>query len=177
MTLQTAAFQPALLALAAALSLACSTTVAQEASKPEFRVKAETTDTGSNIRRDVAWGPLPYDKTYAELTPEQQRMFRSRFVQMAEGDEPPFPADGLGPLLRALGKAQETSRAGLGRLEMDVYVDAQGNATKVDVRQSPDARFSQHAGAIAMLTKFKPALCKGSPCAMGFPVNVNYVRR
>ena len=165
--------------LAVTLALPCGLAVAQDApAKAGFNIKEDTPATGSNIRRDAVWGgSLPYDKTYAELSPEQQRIFKSRFVEMPEGDEPPFPVDGLGPLIGAISKASRTVDVGVGRLEMDVFVDETGTTTKVDIVRSPDGRLSKYAATIAMLTKFKPALCKGKPCAMGFPVNLSFVRR
>ena len=167
------------LLVAAALVPAGSLALAQDAAPPRqgFTIKEDAPRTGSNIKRDEVWGPLPYDKTYAELTPEQQHMLKARYVQMDEGDEPPFPVDGLGPLYKALSKANEIARGGFGKLELEVWVDASGAATKVEILHSPDAKLSQYAGNIAMLTKYKPALCKGTPCAMGFPVRINFVRR
>ena len=172
--------KPLRLLLAAALVPVYSMAVAQDAAapKPEHNIKEEAPRTGSNIKRNEVWGSsLPYDKTYAELTPEHQRMLKGRYVQMADGDEPPFPVDGLGPLYKGLGKANEIARGGLGVLSLEVMVDATGTPTKVEVLQSPDAKLSQYAANIAMLTKFKPALCKGTPCAMGFAVRLNFVRR
>ena len=170
---------PLRLALAAALALPCGVAVSQEtAPKPGFSMKEDSPATGSNIRRErVSGGSLPYDKAYGELTPAQQAIFKSRFMEMGDGDEPPFPLDGLGPLYSAISKVNQAVRGGFGRLEMDVYVDDTGAPTKVDVIQSPDDRLAKHAATIAMLTKFKPALCKGKPCAMGFPVGINFVRR
>jgi hypothetical protein len=176
----TAAFQ---LLVAAALVPGVAFAQAQaqaqdETPKPGFTAKEDRPRTGSNIKRDTVWGGgLPYDKTYAELTPDQQRMLKSRYLEMGEGDEPPYPLDGMGPLLKALGKANEIARDGLGKLELEVLVDATGTVTKVDVLQSPGAKLAQYAGHIGMLTKFKPAVCKGMPCAMGFPVVLNFVRR
>ena len=168
------------LLLAATLVPACSVALAQDAAAPNggFSIKADAPKTGSNIKRDVIWGgALPYDKTYAELSPDEQRMFKSRYVEMRENDEPPFPVDGLGPLYKAIIKANEIARGGLGPFEMHIHVDTSGDATKVEVLQSPDAKLTQYAGKIGMLTKFKPALCNGAPCAMGFPMRINFVRR
>ncbi|MDB5871988.1 MAG: hypothetical protein JWQ07_1430 [Ramlibacter sp.] len=166
------------LALAMACAPVLSTAIAQDAPpRPGFGVKADEADTGSNLKRSVILGPLPYDKTYAELSAEQQRMLKSRYVQMAESDEPPFPADGLGPLHKAILRASEIARVGTGKLEMEILVDASGAASRVEVLQSPDAKLSQYAGNIAMLTKFKPAICNGKPCAMGFPVSIVFERR
>jgi hypothetical protein len=168
------------LVLAATLVPACSMVLAQDAAAPKegHRMKEEAPQTGSNIKRDRFTGSaLPFDKTYAELSAEEKRALKSRYLEMAEGDEPPFPVDGLAPLYKAISKANEIARGGFGRFEMEIHVDASGEATKVEVLQSPDAKLSQYAGKIAMLTKFKPALCKGTPCAMGFPVGINFIRR
>lgn len=165
--------------LAMTLALPCGMAAAQD--KPPnggFKIKEDSPETGSNIRRDTVWGgTLPYDKAYGELTPEQQLLFKSRFVQMGEGDEPPFPLDGLGPLMSAISRVSRLVEVGVGRLEMDVFVDETGRATKVEIIRSPDDVLAKHAAALAMLTKFKPAQCKGKPCAMGFPLNVGFVRR
>ena len=170
---------PLRLALAAAMALPCGLAAAQDATPNSgFKMKEDAPETGSNIKRDSVWGgALPYDKAYGELTPEQQRMFKSRFVAMGEDDEPPFPVDGLGPLLAAISKISRVVEVGVGRLEMDVFVDETGTATKVEVIRAPDKTLAKHAATLAMLTKFKPALCKGKPCAMGFPLNMNFVRR
>jgi len=167
------------LALAISLVAAHAVAPAQDPSpNAGFRIKEETPTTGSNIKRDTVWGgSLPFDKAYAQLSPEQQQSLKSRFVQMGEGDEPPFPVDGLGPLIKAIIKVNELVTDTLGRLELEVLVDASGTPTRVDVLRSPDPVLARHAAALAMLTRFKPALCKGSPCAMGFPVGIDFVRR
>jgi len=167
------------LLVAAALVPGLSFAQAQDdaAPKPGFSMKEDAPPTGSNIRRSTAWGSsLPFDKTYAQLSPEEQRILKSRYVQMAEDDEPPFPAEGLGPLYKAFSKAQAATGA-VGRFEMEVQVDASGEVTKVDILRSPDARLSKYAGTVAMFTKFKPAVCNGKPCAMGFPVSINFAQR
>ena len=170
---------PRCLPLFLCLSLSHGLTVAQGApSQAGFSIKEERPETGSNIRRDnVSGGALPYDKKYGELTPEQQRVLKSRYVEMGEGDEPPFPLEGLGPLYAAIAKANDVAGTTVGILEMEVYVDEEGSTTKVELVRSPDARLSKYVATIAMLTRFKPALCKGKPCAMGFPVRISFVRR
>jgi hypothetical protein len=151
---------------------------AQGAGTPKsFAIKQDDLSVGSNIRRGQVWGPLPYDKTYEELSEEERRLFKSRYVQMRDGDEPPFPVEGLGPLYTGISKVMRSADAGLGVLEMDVLVDAAGVPAKVEVLKSPDPKLAGLAARVAMLTRFKPALCNGEPCAMGFPVRINIVRR
>jgi hypothetical protein len=164
--------------VAAAMFPICSLALGQEATTSgSFNIKEEGPRTGTNLKRNQVWGgSLPYDKTYAELTPEQRGMLKGSYLQMGESDEPPFPVDGLGPLYKAIGKAADAAGGVLGKLEFDVLVDATGTVTKVEIVRSPDPRLSRYAGHIAMLTKFKPAMCGGKPCQMGFPVSISFVR-
>ena len=164
--------------LAAAMFPICSLAMAQEgATGGTFNLKEEAPRNGTNLKRNQVWGgSLPYDKTYAELTAQQRGMLKGIYLQMGESDEPPFPVDGLGPLYKALGKAADAAGGVLGKLEFDVLVDATGTVTKVEIVRSPDPRLSRHAGHIALLTRFKPAVCAGKPCAMGFPVSIDFVR-
>jgi hypothetical protein len=39
---------------------------------------------------------------------------------------------------------------------------------------APDAAMSRFATQVLMEQKFKPALCAGVPCAMGFPFSVSF---
>jgi len=145
---------------------------------PGMAAAQDTPPKAPAVQLEAAWGlPLPGDKAYAQLTPEQQRTLKSRYVEMGEGDEPPFPADGLGPLVAAISKAAEVAGGAPGKLEMEVFVNDAGTATKVEVIRTPDPRLVKPAATVAMLTRFKPALCKGRPCAMGFPVSIDFVRR
>lgn len=167
------------LPMAIAITLSPAPALAQAVASPSgFTLKDERPDTGSNILRDrVSGSALPYDKRYAELTPEQQRILKSAYVEMGEGDEPPFPLEGLGPLYTAIAKANQLAGAAVGKLEMDVFIDEAGQPTKVELVKSPDTRLATHVATIAMLTRFKPALCKGQPCAMGFPISILFTRR
>jgi hypothetical protein len=42
----------------------------------------------------------------------------------------------------------------------------------VAVLQSPNEQVTKFMASVLLLTKFKPALCRGQPCKMGFPVKV-----
>ena len=45
--------------------------------------------------------------------------------------------------------------------------------TAVSVFESPDPEITRVAASVLMLSKFKPAVCAGRPCAMQFPLEVN----
>jgi hypothetical protein len=154
--------------ITALLAGACVTAFAQETPR-QYRLRENQPSTGSNIRQDTAFSKsLPLNKRYEELSPEERDLIKSWYEPMAEGDEPPFPADGLAPILKALGKGQE--RLGVrGKLTLYVDVDADGEPLSVSAVDSPNARMTQFAAQVLMLTKFKPARCAGAPCRMQYP--------
>lgn len=135
---------------------------------PAYSLKEGQPRAGTSIVRTYARGPLPFDKAWAELSAEQQALVRAGYVDLPADDEPPFPADGLGPMAKVLIE-------GLWRLQLDgpvrlrVQVDADGRASDAQVLDCPGgdvaARF---AGGVATLTRFKPARCAGQPCAKAY---------
>ena len=152
-------------------------------SQKRYSIKQDEPDTGTHISRERIIDSLPLDKRYSELTREQQNAFKSQYEQMAEDDEPPFPLDGLGPLYKAIGEIHKQflrRRFGLGvdgLLAMHVQVDSQGKATSVAAYRSPDPEMTKFAATVAMLTKYKPAVCGGQPCAMAFPIRIQLTSR
>lgn len=96
-------------------------------------------------------GIVPCDKRYAaELTPEQQAAVTALYEQIGPGDEPPYPADGLAPIFKAVAAAQQKLQV-TGSLTMAVQVNPQGEATSVEVLRSADRRMvlAAEAGATA----------------------------
>ena len=88
-------------------------------------------------------------------------------------DEPPFPVAGLKPIHEAIAEIQRRLLA-QGKLSMLAEVDAQGKVTGVSVYESPDPKLTQAAATVLMLTQFKPAVCRGEPCKMSFPLRVTF---
>lgn len=138
-----------------------------------YTIKQNQPDTGTWIPKNIVDSSvLPLNKTYAELTPAQQAALRSQYVGMAETDEPPFPATGLGPIFSALAQGQQ-KRLASGPLIIFVNVDARGQAQSAEVVQTPDRDMARFAAAVLMNQSFKPAVCGGAPCAMQFPLRVD----
>jgi hypothetical protein len=153
--------------------------IAQDAVPPaRYTIKQASPSTGSNIpRNDVTSGAIPINRRYSELTREQQAILKSRYEAIAENDEPPFPVDGLEPLFAAMSKGQKKFAA-RGVMEIHVAIDDKGDAKAAQVFQSPDAEFTKFAAAVLMLTKYKPGVCAGVPCAMSFPFLMTFsIRR
>jgi len=158
----------------ASLLFVCSAAALAADSAEHFGVKDSSPPTGSSLRRNIVEGSLPFDKRYDELTPPQRELFKARYEPMAADDEPPFPIDGLGPMMLALhqGAVRYDIR---GRLDMSVMVGPDGAPSAVTAYETPgDERFTKFAATILMVQKYKPAVCGGRPCQMAFPVQVTF---
>ena len=163
--------------LAAALlaaSLAPAVQAADALPPPQYTIKQSEASTGSLIPRNVVQGSrIPLNRSYAQLTEEEQQLVKSQYEAMRPLDEPPFPVDGLRSIHLAIAKVQRRLLAE-GVLSMHADVDSQGAVTRVNVFHSPDPQLTQAAAAVLMLTEFKPAVCRGQPCNMSFPLRVTF---
>lgn len=119
---------------------------------------------------------VPFDRPYDRLTLDQRRSFKGWYERMNDADEPPFPLEGLRAVHGPIAQAQLF--AGVqGVLFLEVVVDSTGTPQEVRVFRTPNARIAQAIGAIAMQVQFKPAVCDGRPCRMGFPISVQFELR
>ena len=161
------------LALASFLFVWGSLAAAADTERP-YTIKDDTPPLGSMLKRGSVHGTLPYDKRYAELTPEQRAQVKADYEPMAENDEPPFPAEGLGPIMKAFHKAAQAFGP-RGTLDAAVEIGPDGAARSLKLYKAPDdARFTQFATQLLMATPWKPALCGGQPCLMWYPVHVEF---
>jgi hypothetical protein len=139
---------------------------------PQYVIKNASPRTGSMLpqRRDTGF-PIPLNRSYDRLSDEQKAVVHSWYARIEPGDEPPFPADGLGAIFNEIRSGQENLLV-RGELEMIVTVGPSGKATEVQVMKSPNPDMTQFVGSILLLAKYKPAVCRGKPCQMQFPVSV-----
>ena len=122
-----------------------------------------------------AFARVPFTKPYNELSPEQQASVKQSYEAMAEGDEPPFPVGGLQSLYEPVTRGfRRQPIKGVFYAELEVGAD--GVPTSMAVFKSPDPGITSMVSGIVLLSKFKPALCRGVPCAMGFPVHIGFER-
>jgi hypothetical protein len=127
-------------------------------------------DTGTLLSKGLVWDSIfPLSKPYAQFTPKQKADFLALYESMGPSDEPPFPLEGMKTIFNALKKAQYRIKA-RGELNMAVSVDPTGKATKVEnYGYTTKKEMAELAGTLLLMTKFKPAVCDGKPCAMQFP--------
>ncbi len=136
----------------------------------EYAIRETVPQTGTRIKQKIVWGSsIPINRTYSQLTDEQKQQVHALYEQIAPGDEPPFPMDGLRPILLAIWKGHAV-RAITGKLTLVADVDATGTVTKVEVLEDPDPVLSRYAASVLLLTRFKPALCNAVPCQMQYPL-------
>jgi len=140
---------------------------------PTLLTNIPTTSTGTMLKKRLRWtSSIPLNKTWAELTAEQQAEFRNLYETIRDGDEPPYPIQGLKPVFHAVQQGQDVMQA-RGELDYSVTVGPDGKATYVASHQElkgANAReMSNYVASILMMAKYKPAVCDGQPCTMEFP--------
>jgi hypothetical protein len=162
---------PLLLALVAVTSLGLFAPSSQaQDSNPQYGIKFDNPPTGSNIRREAVSGSkVPINRTYAQLSQTERELVRNWYEAMPATDEPPFPAEGLKPLLDAIRKVQARLLVS-GELFLIASVDSTGTVTEVKAIGSPSPEMVKFAASLLLLTKFKPGYCGGQPCRMEFPM-------
>jgi len=161
-----------LLALSAATVL-CAALPASAAATYSLR---EPPGVGSMIPEAVITSPVPFDKTYAQLSAEQKATLAQDYESLAAGDEPPFPAQGLHPLTDSLLRFVHMVKP-VGPLVAAVDVGPDGQARKVTVFRSPDPDLTRLVTTLMIDQPYKPALCHGSPCAMQYVLRLDFPER
>lgn len=91
---------------------------------------------------------------------------------MRDHDEPPFPRDGLRPVLNAVWQGQQRALA-TGDLVLMATVNGRGEVEEVKAYGAADPALVDFASRVLLQTPFKPALCAGVPCRMDFPLNLS----
>ena len=116
---------------------------------------------------------VPYEKSYNEMTRDEQLAIKENYRLLFEGDEPPYPLNGTSQIYTWFHKAAEKVLSS-GLLRMDVMVDSKGDAETVTIYSAPHPDMKTLAAQIVMAEKYKPALCSGKPCAMAFPYAIEF---
>jgi hypothetical protein len=139
-------------------------------------------DTVSSLRKPASIVMLPPDASWDMLTEAQKNMVRSSYPALAPGDDPPYPSKGTREATMAVIKINRTMGAAEGSLLIHVLVGTDGKAKSVTVLQKPtlgaDApsvdTMVKYVASVAMLDTYKPAMCKGQPCEMVYPLEFNF---
>ena len=137
------------------------------AAQDVYSISEDEPAVGSTIKRRVVTWPVPINRTYAELSPQHRAIVHAPYGDMASGDEPPYPARGMEPLLRDIATIQK-GQVGDGRVRIVVKVDDKGEAQSAAALQSPNRNVTRLVAFALMQQKYKPGTCAGRPCARDF---------
>jgi hypothetical protein len=127
-------------------------------------------------RADKEWvlAYLPLKAAWGDLAPAQKNAFLTHFPALEAGDEPPFPIKGEGPLFEKLGRVNQTLGPVAGNLAIYVLVGKDGKPLSVTAYGAPTATIVRALSTIFMIEQYKPALCRGEPCEMVYPVHFRF---
>ncbi len=139
----------------------------------QYTLREESPTTGSHIRKVSATSDIDFNKRYADLTPTEVASLKSQYEKLGDLDEPPYPINGMKPLFNDIVRIQNAVLA-RGDLYATVSVDANGDGKSIQFYQIPDQEMANPIAFVLLKTKYKPALCSGSPCAMEFPFKMTF---
>ena len=147
-----------------------SATAAPSRQDDTYRIRQREASLGSYIPEVVSNNSPFSGVPWAEMSDGERAVYKRAYAALAEGDEPPYPVNGIGPIVRALGKMQGTSFGYTGAVRMTVLVAADGKAKSASTVGKVDAEAAKLVGHTLMLTNYKPARCDGKPCEMLFTI-------
>jgi hypothetical protein len=79
----------------------------------------------------------------------------------------------LGSIFDVVRKGQERLLVS-GKFYFVATVEPDGKVSTVKAYGSPSPEMAKFVGEVLLLTKFKPAVCRGRPCRMDFPVACDF---
>lgn len=140
---------------------------------PKYKLKPDSSFLGMQFeaRGGNAVSVIPFDKSYDLLTPAQRARVKSAYESMGADDGPPFPVGGLGALYDPLTKGQQRLLVE-GPFVAEVMVNSKGEGVSIAVLKTPSEGVTRFVAGVALLTKYKPGLCNGTPCEMAFPIRM-----
>jgi hypothetical protein len=134
-----------------------------------YTLKESEPRVGTQIRAEILRSPLPFDKSYEELSPQQLAVLRSNYDKLDESDEPPYPEGGMRSIGNEIARLPRNPVA-RGPLVITVQVDDKGVAQSTQIYKTPNDELAKSISIILMKAKYKPAKCAGAPCEMDFPI-------
>ena len=155
---------------AAALLAGC----ASEPPAPMRVIKRETTASRLPYMAVDGRAIVPLNRSYAQLTPDEKALIRAWYQDMPAEDEPPFPRNGLYPVMNAVSEGQRRVLTA-GDLFLMATVNGRGEVEEVKAFGDADPTLVDFVSRVVMQTPFKPAVCSGQPCRMDFPFNFRMV--
>jgi hypothetical protein len=159
---------------ATVLSSSIAANAMAQSAPTDYTIREEEPHHGPHIVRTLLkTESIAVNKRYHELSAEDRAKLHSWWESVPDGDEPPFPAQGLKPIHSAMLKAQYMLSVE-GDLYLIATVDSNGNVSQVKAIGSPSPAMTKFAASVIGMTKFKPAICGGKPCQMDYPFSYKF---
>ena len=160
--------------LAAAFTAFIPSVASSQETPPEYSIREAQPRTGTSVQRKIiSASRIPLNKRWDELSPEVKAEINGFYERMGSDDEPPFPAEGMRKIYDAVAKAQ--ARLGVrGELILVARVNSIGEVTEIKAIGSPSEEMTKFVASVLFITKFKPALCRGQPCKMEYPLMFDF---
>lgn len=138
---------------------------------------------GTKFRHVEAEFPVPFDKTYANLSEQQQNIYKEIYTWLSENkltadQTPPYPAKGLEALYNPIIRKNKLIAINT-KVFFVADIKETGEVDTVKIYSSPNREFNDFILSVMFSTEFVPATCAGEPCAMEFPfeIDLRYVNR
>ncbi len=157
------------------VSLVCGISTAHAKATPSSKIYTLKGDArvGSFLPSIDAKSSVPFNKRFDALTTEQQNLVKAKFNNLGVNDTPPFPVAGLRAVYKPLVKANKTYGDN-STLKVTAKINSLGYVNGVTVHDNNNSQLVQYIERSLRHTKFEPATCNGTACAMNFPIEINF---
>lgn len=131
-----------------------------------YNVPANDLQHASRIPEPAASLSIPPAASWAQLgVAEKNRVIALAYATLAPGDEPPYPVNGVQPILKQVAEIQGSFDYH-GPADIFITVGSDGKATSARIYGQLPPKLARSLSASAMTQAYKPALCQGTPCEM-----------
>lgn len=138
-----------------------------------FRINDTVTGLGSHIPGETGTSPIS-GAPWAGLSEGERRLVREDYPALEDGDEPPYPINGMRPVIASITKVGWVDASFTGLVRMHVLVGADGKPRSVATIGKIPPEAARYLAGVLMLTAYKPAICHGKPCDMLMPMVFNF---
>lgn len=129
---------------------------------------------GSMLRTDIVIGTVPHDAPWEKLTEPQKNVVREDYLALAPGDEPPYPLKGTRAMHAAIANVYKKFTDYEGELTLYTLIGKDGVPKNATMIGAPHPELGRYVGMVAMVQRFKPGICDGSPCELIYPVKFRF---
>ena len=140
-----------------------------------FRITNTASPVGTYIPAKTATSAVSGAR-WSDLSEGERRIVRAHYAALEEGDEPPYPVEGMRPVFASLTKVGHVDPFFSGQVRMQVLVGADGKPRSAATIGKLPPNVARFLAGILMITGYKPAVCHGKPCEMLMPLTMNFER-